>query len=409
MLRNSFVTRSVKLALILWLAAVLTPAVLAQSGTSLTVRKTAGDANPTLALASVTAPAAIRELLLETLRRCDWFTVVPDAGRAAYLLSASYDAAGPAISVRVTRDARTVAAFRMANATGEDQNWLIYRAVDTIIESIFGNPGPCASRIAFTVGNRSQREIFTCNFDGSNPRQLTRNRSISTEPSWGPRANSLVYTLYSGSQTNIVMIDLAQNRQRRLTAFPGLNSGAALSPNGTRMALCLSRDHQVELYLMELPGKSLQRLTRNSAVESSPCWSPDGRSICFVSDHQGRPRLYIMSATGGAALPLLQSGAETVSPDWSAVSNQICFSTREHGQYVIGVVDMNKAGRERRLISAGPGDWEAPSWAPDGRHLVCSRTTGGQTALYMLDTWHGTALPITKPAKVSLPSWSPGM
>ncbi len=378
--------------------------VTAQDAT-VTVRKTAAEANPTLCLASFQGPSEIQVKLLETLRRCDWFTVVQEPARAAYVLQAVYESgAKPALKMQVNAGPQPVTSFRVEAAPGGADR-VIYRAVDTLIAALFRNPGPCDSRLAFTVSNGRQREVFSCNFDGTDFRQVTYNGSISTEPSWGPGGRSLVYTMYNGSRTNIVLVDMAQGRQRRLTAFPGLNSGAAIAPDGQRLSLTLSKDNRVDLYTLALGGRDAVQLTRDVAVESSPCWSPDGRTICYVSDREGRPRLYLISAAGGSSRRLVTDSAECVSPDWSPVSNQICFSTREDGRYVLGVTEADGSG-QRRLINPGPGDWEAPAWAPDGRHVVCTRTLGRQKQLYMVDMIHGTALPVTKPASVSLPSWS---
>ena len=53
------------------------------------------------------------------------------------------------------------------------------------------------------------------------------------------------------------------------------------------------------------------------------------------------------------------------------------------------------------------GDWEAPAWTADGRHLVCSRKHLGNTSLYLIDTWYGRARELTKcGAGTSLPACS---
>ena len=367
-----------------------------------TVRKQAreGGENPGLWIAEVRAPAVVRDVLVSTLRRCDWFRIVNSRSEARYLLRAEHVAGSPeAFEVQVTRgDGTPVVSFRQRTRSDE-KNWLAYKTVDTLIERIFDNPGLCATKIAFAAGKGAYKEILSCNFDGTGTDQLTRNRTISTEPSWGPGAATMVYTVYGTNYTDVVLMDITAGRQRRLSSFPGLNAGADLSPNGRWTAL-------VELYLLRTRDGSVRRLTNDTAVESSPCWSPDGSALCFVSDRAGRPRLYIQSVGGGTARPLLSSTAETVSPDWSPVSDRICFSTRRGNQYVVGVVDMNDSSREVKILTRAAGDWEAPSWAPDGRHLVCSRTQNGRRELYMVDSWHGRMLPITKPGNFYLPNWS---
>ncbi|NOY80556.1 MAG: hypothetical protein GXP31_06080 [Kiritimatiellaeota bacterium] len=372
-----------------------------------TIRKTAANSNPALIVESFKGPESTARLFRDTLKRCDWFTVVSDGATAPYRLRAVYSAGPPAVlSVEVLSETGTrVAKVRQSTRSGET-DWLVYRTVDALIRALFRNPGLCASRIAFVNGPTGRKEIGTCNFDGSGYRQLTRNGTISTEPSWGPGAATLVYTLYGATYTDVILFDLVNRRQRRLSQFPGLNAGADIDPGGKWAALCLSRDNAVELYLLRIRDGVLRRLTHDRAVESSPCWGPDGRTLCYVSDIAGRPHLYLLPVAGGAPVRLTPGVAEQVSPDWSPVSNRVCFATRRGGRYVLAVVDMADPAREARIIPAAPGDWEAPSWAPDGRHIVCTRTSGRGHALYIVDSWYGRAQPITAPGDVALPSWS---
>lgn len=368
-----------------------------------TVTKAAGG-NPELCVVGFDGPAAVREKMTRTLNRCNWFTVVQDAATAAYTVRARY--ADGALDVWLTERGGATRPWRvLEDAEGTDM--LVYRAVDAVISGVFGNPGLCATRLAFVVGAGARKEIFTVNFDGSAARQETSNRGLSTEPSWGPGGpRHLTYTLYEHNTTTVVLLDLAQRRQRRLSHFRGLNSGAALSPDGQLAALTLSRDDRVDLHVMSVASRELRRLTNDVATESSPTWSPDGRRICYVSDRLGRPQLFVVPVAGGTPERVLSSAVEAVSPDWSATSNRIAFSTRADGRYALAVVDIGAGKRDGELVPTGPGDWEAPSWAPDGRHVICSHRVGTRRGLVMVDTWSGRALPVTQPDNHSLPSWS---
>lgn len=383
---------------------VLTPAASAQ--TTVTISKVAGKSNPGIYVADFQGPAEMRDLLVRTLVQCDWFTVLPNASGAMYQVRAAYgESPTPYLDVQVSYGATGNLRFRQTSRNSQ-RGWVVYQAVDQILTRLFKVPGLCASSIAFANGARGYKEIFACNFDGSNAHSVTFNQTISTEPSWGPSAGSMVYTLYQKNCTDVVLIDMINRRHRPISQFPGLNSGASLSHDGQIAALTLSRDRKVELYLIRLRDRALQRLTNDSAVESSPCWSPDDTQICFVSDRGGHPNLYLMPSRGGQAQRLPTNTGEAVSPDWSPVSNKICFATKALGDYDLAVMDMG-AGRSVELVTRGGGPWESPSWAPDGRHVVCTQAAGTKKRLCMVDTWSGKVTAITKAGDLSLPSWSP--
>jgi tol-pal system beta propeller repeat protein TolB len=391
---------AVGVALGLFFGGILPPA-----SAQVLIRKTAAEANPGIYLAEVTGPSEIQTLLPRILAQSDWFTVVSTPAEATYTLRARYsESPAPTLEMQVSGGTGSDMAFRQV-ARSQRQNWVVYQAVDTLIGKLFRSPGLCASSIAFVNGRMGYKEIFSCRFDGSAAKKITSNRSISTEPSWGPRAATLVYTLYDHGATDVVLADVVNQRQRRVSQFPGLNAGAALSRDGQWAALCLSRDRKVELYLLRVSDRALLRLTNDPAVESSPCWSPDGSQLCYVSDKAGRPNLYLIPVRGGQAQRLIPSGAEAVSPDWSVTANKICFATRALGSYDLAVVDMGVPTREVQYLTRG-GRYESPSWAPDGRHIVCTHQVGKQREICMVDSWTGRIQKITTPGDYALPSWS---
>ena len=173
----------------------------------------------------------------------------------------------------------------------------------------------------------------------------------------------------------------------------------------------MSFDGQVDLYLLNLQDGKRVRLTKDRNVESSPCWSPDNRQIVFVSDRLGTPQLYLMDASANAkAERLTIGGRESVSPDWSNVSNRLCFTMKNNdGQYVVAMMDMADANRPVTILTHAAGNWEEPSWAPDGRHIVCARKSvrGNSSDLYVIDSWLSSFRPISKGAQLTLPAWRP--
>ena len=155
---------------------------------------------------------------------------------------------------------------------------------------------------------------------------------------------------------------------------------------------------------MPVGGRGLRRLTNGISVEASPCWSPDGSEIAFVSDETGSPRIHIVSADGRNRRVLRAIGADAVTPDWSG-DGKIVYATRMNSGYTIAVYDL-KTGENKR-ITEEPGVWESPAWAADNRQVVCKRSDGRRSALYVIDSWTGkTRLLVSTPYNLSMPAWS---
>ena len=392
-------------------SALLTILCLASLATGLRAQTTGSvtktvQGNPTLGITSFSGDASARGILETMLVRCDWFQVVKDSSADRAQARLDVTASGNAYLVQARISGAQERIVRV-NASGSDWHDAAAKAVDSLLAELFGVPALCTRPIAYVKTDAGgKKEVFTIRIDGSGQKRLTHNNALSTEPAWG-HSGALVYTLNQNNALKIVLVDLKNNRQRTISSSRGLNASAALSRDGRYVALPLSLGKQVDLYLLDLKEGRRTRLTQDRDVESSPAFSPDGAQICFVSDRTGRPQLYLISTSGGEARRLTKGASECVSPDWSPKSNKLCYSTRVNGQYVVAVMDPSNPQGGHEIVTDAAGNWEAPSWAPDGRHIVCTRSTGGKQDLYMVDTLFHTFQPLTKGARLSLPAWAP--
>jgi TolB protein len=261
-----------------------------------------------------------------------------------------------------------------------DPRALAHRVADEITYAVTGKRGMASGKIAL-VGNRTGRkELYVCDMDGKNIRQITKDRSIVVGPRWTPDRKNITYTSYKMGYPNVFIT----GRGKPISSHGGLNASGAISPDGKSMAVILSRDGNPELYIKSMRTGRLKRLTNTRrGNEASPCWSPDGNHIAFVSDTAGKPQIYIISKNGGNAQRITTTGSENVAPDWGP-NGHITFCSRVGGRYRIGIV--NPHTRSTRILETDWADYEDPSWAPDGRHIVCSRTSNYRSAIYLLDT-----------------------
>ncbi len=369
---------------------------------SFVITKSVSD-NPTLSFSGIPAQKELDRELRSILAACGWFDIVPAKGQ--YELKAT--PAGNAVRLELTLGGAPAGTWKLPLAAAP--RTLAKQAVDAIIEKTFAALKIrrfCNSRIAFCAETRPGiRNVFLCDIDGGNVRQLTSFRNLCVEPAWFPTGKSVVYTKYNASGMDVLETRLSPLATRRLIGLKGINAGAAISPDGKHLAAILSPDHKVDLYTIDLATGRRTRLTRGIAVEASPCWSPDGQKLVYVSDETGNPRLFICSRRGGNRTRLPSVGRDAVTPDWS-YNGKIVYAAKVDGQYTVAVFDP-ATGENKRVVTAG-GNWESPAWAADGRQVVCKRTTGGTSALYVIDTWTGRIRKLlSTDYNLFTPAWSP--
>lgn len=372
------------------------------------VRGEGKEGNPTLLFKGISGDRALSAKVQSDLQKCGWFSVV-SGGKSDFIIGGRQS--GSTLTLEVENGAGVP--MYSVSATNPDMEKLAHTAVDAVLKKEFGIEGICRTKILFSAetGNR-QREIYICDFDGSNVRRLTANATLSIEPSWHPDGQSIIYNQYLFSSTPLVQYDIVNNRSRSLSHQRGINAGK-ISPDGRKLALVITTKNQLDLYVRDLNGGSMTRLTNDNAVEASPTWSPDSSSICYVSDKSGRPALYIISASGGTPRKVPGVlGSESVSPAWSK-DNKLAYSARLGG-YTLKVINLatamgypapkNSSNSILADSSAPSVPGESPSWAPDNRHLVLSH----KGTIYVVDTrTNKSRVLISGKSKCSGANWSP--
>jgi len=280
-----------------------------------------------------------------------------------------------------------------------------HTCANDIIYRMTGEKGLAGTRIAYVAGGPRSKEVFVCDADGKNVRQLTQDGSIVLGISWHPSGTKILYTSFKDGRAGIYIHDLSHGQRQSLPAYPGLNAAAKFSPDGTHIASVLSKDGNPEIYISDLQGQNLRRITSHPSVDSSPCWSPDGQRIAFVSDRSGRPHLYLQNLKGGPLRRLTHQGSYNASPAWSPKGDKIAFSSNMDGSFKICVLDLNQ--ETITIVSQEGGEAEEPDWAPDGRHLIYSSKIGGVHQLFMVDVFDGKTIRLSSNKVHHLtPAWS---
>ena len=257
------------------------------------------------------------------------------------------------------------------------------RFADAIVEAFSdGGNGFATKRIAYV--NRKgpdNSELYMCYPDGWDMRQITSDARAAIGPRWAPDGKNLYYTGFLHEKQLSYRIDVDSETRQCLGMFKNGASGAAPSPDGRSVAIILSYQGNPELYVMDLASLKIKRMTNTpAAAESSPCWSPDGSQIAYVSDQTRNPQIYICDVASRKSTRFTSKGRQNTHPDW-AKDGRLCWSSLQGGQWCI-MVAAPKGGEASARDVTGPGTWQDPSWASDGRHLVASR----DKALFIVDT-----------------------
>ena len=325
-------------------------------------------------------------------------------------------------SVAIQPDGRLRVDFRLWDVYGESQmlglqyftqpaNWrrIAHMISDAIYQRITGEKGYFDTRIVFISESRPalnrKKRLAVMDEDGANPIFLTNGSYLVLTPRFNPTAQMIAYMSYVVGKPRVYLFDLESGRQEKLGDFPNMTFSPRFSPDGNKVVMSLEQGGNSDIYVLDLRTRAVARLTYDPGIDTSPSYSPDGKEITFESDRGGSQQVYVMNADGSNQHRISFGEGRNGTPVWSPRGDLIAF-TKQAGSFRIWV--MRPDGTGERMLSNGWED-EGPTWAPNGRVLMFTRTIqGGRgSQIWSVDVTGRNERRVATPGDASDPAWSP--
>ena len=282
---------------------------------------------------------------------------------------------------------------------------LAHKTANEVIYQFTGQQGIFNTRFAAVNNATGNKEIYVVDFDGHNPRRVTRNGNINIQPQWDPSGTKLAFTSYLGGNPDLYVANLSSGRITRLSARSGINTSGTWSPAGGVLALTMSPGGDPDIFTIDATtGRQLGRLTRSIGIDTSPTFSPDGSQIAFVSERSGGAQIYTVNIDGSGLKRITFEGGRNYDPAWSPDGDAIAYVSQS-GAFDIYTVRTD--GSRVTRITQNMGDNEDPTWSPDGHYVAFSSTRTGRSHIWMstADGYHQVQL--TRGGGYTNPHWSP--
>jgi len=283
----------------------------------------------------------------------------------------------------------------------------------------------------------SNDDIWICNADGTNNRQITKFVGQDNGVMWSYDGRALYYVSETaGSPANIVKQELAAdfsgtakspaqpltvqkedsvrrarinatgewivyecgpdvclvntktkaNRTLQLEVYAddktNLEKTSTFTSGASEFSLSPDEKHltvvvQGEIFLLKRTGGKAKRLTENPAFDHGVAWSPDGKSLLFLSDRSGHEDIYALESDDAEHKELLKAHRFKVKQLTKTAEPELGVSFTTDGKRVTflrgGVLYGMNPDGGDEKVLLRDGQVIDYEWSPDGKWLVYSR------------------------------------
>ncbi|MDX2303865.1 MAG: hypothetical protein NW226_13750 [Microscillaceae bacterium] len=167
---------------------------------------------------------------------------------------------------------------------------------------------PQGDKIVFTSVRSGDLELWVMNIDGSNPKQITQELGYDGGAFFSPDGKQLVFRasrpqgeeavkkykdllaegLVEPTNLEIFVCNIDGTNLRQITNLGKANWAPFFHPSGKKILFSSNhrstRGYPFNLYMINVDGTGLEQVSFDTAFDSFPMFSPDGKKLIFSSN-----------------------------------------------------------------------------------------------------------------------------
>jgi Tol biopolymer transport system component len=167
---------------------------------------------------------------------------------------------------------------------------------------------PKGDKIVFTSDRSGDLELYTMNIDGSNVKQITNELGYDGGAFFSPDGNKLIFRasrpkskedideykrllsegLVKPTEMELFICDSDGSNLKQITFLGNANWSPFFHPSGKKVIFSSNFEAVLgfpfNLYMIDIDGKNLERITFSDSFDAFPVFSNDGKKIAFSSN-----------------------------------------------------------------------------------------------------------------------------
>ena len=240
---------------------------------------------------------------------------------------------------------------------------------------------PDGKRVAFVSSRSGSLEIWICDSDGSNPRQLTflGGRSAAS-PRWSPDGRKIAFQSPATVGAPIYVVGAEGGQPRRLTTGRSKFAGPSWSRDGKWIYFGSDRTGSWQVWKVRPQGGHPVQVTKKGGTGGLE--SPDGKTFYYAKGLMA-PGLWKVPVEGGEETPVLKQFWAAFFETWCLAREGIYFYNDDTGAIEFYSFATHKITRIAKPEKRG-GDL---SVSPDGRWILFAQVDQDTSHIMMVENF----------------------
>ncbi len=242
---------------------------------------------------------------------------------------------------------------------------------------------PDGSKIAFESTQSGVREIWICDADGSNARQVTDFRNpLTGTPRWSPDGKLIAFDSRVDGEANLYVVDPNGGVPRKLSIDRRDNEMPSWSKDGAWIYFSDARDSGV----WKVPTNGGHAVQIHKSAASIAIESADGKYVYFARDK----RLWRAKTDGSTAEPVAgMPEFNFLGAEWFPAEAGIYFLSHANGKTMINLFDL----QTRQIRPIFTLEKPTPDWiggmpvSRDGKFMLYPQVDSAFSDLMMIGNW----------------------
>ncbi len=250
------------------------------------------------------------------------------------------------------------------------------RAINPQDTRLMTQPAVSHNHIAFIYAE----DLWIANLDGSNPRRLTIDEGVESNPVFSPDGSLIAFSAEYDGNVDVYLLPVTGGIPKRLTWHPGRDLVRDFTPDGKKVLFASQRSvftrRYMQLFTVPVEGGFPEKLPIPNAYHAT--WSPDGQHLAYTpvrevfnqwKHYRGgtHSRIWLINLNDYTVeeIPQPTGGANDTRPLW--VGDKVYFRSDRNGEFNLYVYNTtDKTVQQLTRFT----DFPVLSLGADDKHII---------------------------------------